>query len=45
MEAWVNGTGVYAGNFTWSGNAGRLFMELETNEGTHLECDGELFYL
>lgn len=37
VEARVDGTAVYSGGFTWSGNGGRLFMEIETNENTRLD--------
>ncbi|MGI8602463.1 MAG: hypothetical protein ACR2OZ_05635 [Verrucomicrobiales bacterium] len=37
VNAWENGTNVYSGNFSWSGNAGQLYMELETLESTLID--------
>jgi hypothetical protein len=37
MNAFENGTQVYTGNFSWSGNAGQLYMELETLENTLID--------
>jgi hypothetical protein len=37
VSAWESGTNVYNGTFAWSGNAGQLFMELETLENTLID--------
>jgi hypothetical protein len=38
MKAWVDGVTVFESNtFTWAGNSGQLYMELETLENTRID--------
>lgn len=37
MTAYVNGTSVYNNSFTWSGNSGQIYMELETLSSTTID--------
>lgn len=37
VSAWESGTNVHNGSFTWDGNAGQLYMELETLENTLID--------
>jgi hypothetical protein len=37
IKAYESGTNVYTGSFTWAGNSGQLYMELETLENTTID--------